>query len=103
MPNITHLPDSLPHPDCGADTPDGPTCQAPSAVTITTCLATDYAVIVWRCAEHADAAITEAARLADHAVIMVQPVNEAEEPDPSVPSFAPDRPAGRPHQPRQPD
>jgi hypothetical protein len=51
-------------------------CQAPSAVTITTCLATDYAVIVWRCAEHADAAITDAASLADHAMIMVEPVDE---------------------------
>jgi hypothetical protein len=40
MPNITRLPDPLPHPDCGAETPDGPMCQAPSAVTITTCLDT---------------------------------------------------------------
>jgi hypothetical protein len=76
MPNITHLP-NLPHPDCGASAPDGPMCQAPSAVTITTCLATDYVVIVWRCAEHADAAITEAARLTDHAMIMVEPVDDA--------------------------
>jgi hypothetical protein len=56
--------------------PDGLTCQAPSAVTITTCLATD-AVIIWRCAEHADAAITEATRHANHAMIMVKPVDHA--------------------------
>jgi hypothetical protein len=83
MPNLTRLPD-LPHPDCGADTPDGPMCQAPSAVTITTCFDTDYAVIVWRCAEHADDGITGATRLADHAIIMVQPVDQAAGPDERV-------------------
>jgi hypothetical protein len=106
MSHFTRLPDlpDLPaHPGCGADTPDGPMCQAPSAVTITTCLDTDYAVIVWRCAEHADAAITQASRLADHAIVMVQPVDEAAVPDASVVPFARDRPAGRPHRPRQPD
>jgi hypothetical protein len=30
-----------------------------------------------RCEEHTDDAITEAARLADHAMIMVEPVGEA--------------------------
>src|SRR5215475_7308606 len=61
---------------------------APSAVTITTCLDTDYALIIWRCQEHADAAITEATRLADHAIITVQPVDETEEPDAPVIPFA---------------
>jgi hypothetical protein len=95
MPNLTRLPDPLPHPDCGAETPGGPTCQAPSAVTITTCLDTDYAVIIWRCEEHAEDAITEAARLADHAMIMVQPVDEAEGPDTRLAPCACDRRAGR--------
>jgi hypothetical protein len=94
MPNLTRLPDPLPHPDCGAGAPDGPMCQAPSAVTITTCLAADYAVIVWRCAEHADDGITEAARLADHAMIMVEPVGEAEGPAAPVAPFPCQRRAG---------
>jgi hypothetical protein len=87
MSNTTHLPDLLPHPACGAETPDGPMCQAPSAVTITTCLDTDYAVIIWRCAEHADDGITEATRLADHAMILVEPIDEAEGPDAHVTPF----------------
>jgi hypothetical protein len=102
MSNLTHLPD-LPHPDCGAGAPDGPVCQAPSAVTITTCLDTDYAVIVWRCAEHADAAITEATRLADHAMIMVQPVDDAAGPDARLAPYPCERRARRRRRPRQPD
>jgi hypothetical protein len=103
MSNITRLPDPLPHPDCGADTPDGPPCQAPSAVTITTCLDTDYAVIIWRCQEHAEDAITEAARLADHAMILVEPVDEAEGPHTRLAPCPCDRPARRRrHRPRQP-
>jgi hypothetical protein len=102
MSNLTHLPAPLPHPDCGADTPDGLTCQAPSAVTITTCLATDYAVIIWRCEKHADDAITEATRLTDHAMILVEPVDEAEGPATRLAPCACDRPVRKRRRPRQP-
>jgi hypothetical protein len=78
----------LPHPPCGATSPDGDTCPSDSTVMVASEWPTGYSVAVWRCHDHVGASVETALRLHADAVITVTPLalidHDEPTPDPST-------------------
>jgi len=102
MSDRTQLPEA---PTCGAGAPDGTSCDAPSAVMVSTSPSAGYSLVVWRCDRHANDPVEIALRFGPTATVSVEPISPPKAfARPRLSLVPTSRPGGRPprrHAPRR--